>query len=183
MSEIADRYETIAGGFGTRVAGIPADGWDAPSPCDEWRARDIVVHVINVHHQTLAGLDGSEPTKVGADDDLPPQWRTATTAVRDALRDPERATQVISGGPFGEQPFEMLVGRLVCADTLVHTWDLARSTGQDERLDPDAVSKAADFLLPLDDAIRRPGAFAARIDPAPGADAQTKLLNFAGRAV
>ena len=35
-------------------------------------------------------------------------------------------------GMFGEQTFESLVGRLVCSDTLIHTWDLARATGQVE---------------------------------------------------
>jgi uncharacterized protein (TIGR03086 family) len=182
VSEIADRYQTIADGFGDRVAGIPADGWRAPSPCEEWQARDIVAHVVNVHRRALAGLDGSDPPQVAVDDDLPAAWTAATSGVRDALRDPERATRVIRGGPFGEQPFEALVGRLVCADTLVHTWDLARSTGQDERLDPDAVAHAAAFLLPLDDAIRRPGAFSPKIEPTPDADAQTRFLNFAGRA-
>ena len=183
MSEIADRYETVAEAFGDRVAGIPADGWRTPSPCDEWEARDIVVHVVNVHRQALAGLDGSDPRLVDVDDDLAPAWTEATASVRNALGDRDRATRVITGGPFGEQPFETLVSRLVCADTLVHTWDLARATGQDERLDPDAVARASDFLVPLDDNLRRPGAFAAKIEPPAGADAQTKLLNFAGRAV
>ena len=183
MSEIADRYETVAEAFGDRVAGIPADGWRTPSPCDEWEARDIVVHVVNVHRQALAGLDGSDPRLVDVDDDLAPAWTEATASVRNALGDRDRATRVITGGPFGEQPFETLVSRLVCADTLVHTWDLARATGQDERLDADAVARASDFLVPLDDNLRRPGAFAAKIEPPAGADAQTKLLNFAGRAV
>ena len=183
MSEISDRYETIADGFTARVAGIPPDRWTASSPCSEWQARDVVTHVIDVHHRVLAGLEGSPASEVRAEDELPPLWTTATAAVRDALHDPDRAARVISGGPFGEQPFESLVGRLVCADTLVHTWDLARSTGQDERLDPAGVAQAAEFLVPLDDALRRPGGFAAKIEPLPDADAQTRLLNFAGRAV
>ena len=78
-------------------------------------------------------------------------------------------------------PFESLVGRLLCADTLIHTWDLARTTGLDESLDPEAIAKASEFLTPIDDAIRRPGGFEPKIDPSPDADAQTKLLNFAGR--
>ncbi|HEV2310999.1 MAG TPA: TIGR03086 family metal-binding protein [Acidimicrobiia bacterium] len=183
MSEIADRYETIADGFGDRVAGIDAGGWAASSPCDEWQAQDVVVHVINVHRQVLAGLDGSQPSLISVDDDLAPAWADATASVRGALHDPDRAGHVVSGGPFGEQPFESLVGRVVCADTLVHTWDLARATGQDERLDPAAVEKAAEFLVPLDDNMRRPGGFAAKVEPAAGADAQTRLLNFSGRAV
>ena len=112
MSEISDRYETIADGFTARVAGIPPDRWTASSPCSEWQARDVVTHVIDVHHRVLAGLEGSPASEVRAEDELPPLWTTATAAVRDALHDPDRAARVISGGPFGEQPFESLVGRL-----------------------------------------------------------------------
>jgi hypothetical protein len=98
-----------------------------------------------------------------------------------ALDDEARASKLMTG-MFGEQTFESLVGRLVCSDTLIHTWDLARATGQVETLDPGAVSKARESLTPLDDAIRRPGGFGARITPSPGADAQTQFLNFCGRA-
>ncbi|MCP9972699.1 maleylpyruvate isomerase N-terminal domain-containing protein [Actinomadura madurae] len=27
------------------VAGVPRDGWDAPSPCEGWTARDVAGHV------------------------------------------------------------------------------------------------------------------------------------------
>lgn len=84
-------------------------------------------------------------------------------------------------GAFREQPFSSLVG-LLCADTLIHTWDLARATGQDERLDAAAVADALGFLTPIDDAIRRPGGFGSKIEPPPGADEQTTFINFAGRA-
>ena len=84
---------------------------------------------------------------------------------------------------FGEQSFESVVSRLLCSDTLFHTWDLARATGQDEELDQDAVAKSLEFLTPMDEAIRRPGGFAPKIDPAAGVDLQTRWLNFGGRAV
>ena len=84
-------------------------------------------------------------------------------------------------GVFGEQPFESLVGRLLCTDTLIHTWDLARATGQDDRLDERAVEKALEFLTPIDEAIRRPGGFAPKLSPPPGADVQARLIAFAGR--
>jgi len=64
----------------------------------------------------------------------------------------------------------------------VHTWDLARATGQSEQLDPNAVARAAEFLSPLDEKLRRPGGFAAKIAPVEGADEQTAFLNFCGRA-
>ena len=72
---------------------------------------------------------------------------------------------------------------LGCFDTLVHTWDLARAIGQDERLDADAVTFSFDALRPNDEAIRGPGSYGPRLDPPPGADEQTRFLAFLGRRV
>jgi uncharacterized protein (TIGR03086 family) len=182
MSEIAERYATIADGFEARLAGVASDQWASPSPCTDWTARDVVAHVIRTNRQVRCSLDGSEAEEVAADGDLAGQWQAARDAVAAALADPAQASATV-GGMFGEQPFESLVGRLLCADTLVHTWDLARATGQDEKLDLGAVSRAGEFLTPIDEAIRRPGGFAPKIIPGPDADAQTSFLNFCGRAV
>ncbi|MQA13829.1 MAG: TIGR03086 family protein [Pseudonocardiaceae bacterium] len=181
MTEVAQRYATVADAFGARISGIAPDGWHAPTPCSEWTARDLVAHVIGTQRRMIATLDGTEPAEVDPGDDLPRLWRAASDAVADALTDEHRAATVVSG-MFGEQPFESLVGRLACADTLIHTWDLARATGQDERLDPYAVAKAMEFLAPIDEGMRRPGGFTAKIEPPADADEQTKLLNFCGRA-
>ncbi len=181
MSEVSDRYATIAGGFGARVTGVPPDKWSSPSPCTEWTAVDVVAHVVNVHRRVLASLDGSEPDVAGPGDDLPARWSEATASMAEALTDADRASTVV-GGMFGDQPFESVVGRLLCTDTLLHTWDLARASGQDDHLDARAVAKALEFLGPIDEAIRRPGGFAPKIEPAEDADEQTRLLNFAGRA-
>ncbi|HEY6425268.1 MAG TPA: TIGR03086 family metal-binding protein [Pseudonocardiaceae bacterium] len=183
MSEVSERYTTIADGLTARIEGVTPDRWLAPTPCSEWTARDLVVHVVGTHRRVMATLDGTEPVDVDPDDDLPKQWLVASGEVREALSDEARASKIVKArGGGSEQSFESLVGRLLCADTLLHTWDLARATGQDERLDPAAVSKSMEFLVPLDEAIRRPGGFAAKIAPTPDADEQTRLLNFCGRA-
>ena len=103
-------------------------------------------------------------------------------AIAEAVGDGSLATAMV-GGMFGEQSFESLVGRLVCTDLLVHTWDLARAAGQDEALDPGAVSRAQEFRVAVDDAIRVPGGFAPAVTPSSDADDQTRFLNFCGRAV
>lgn len=135
---------------------------------------------MHVHRRVLAALDGSDAREPGVDDDLLLAFVEVSEAVSAGLVDPARATRTVAG-IFGEQQFEELVGRLLCADTLVHTWDLARATAQDDRLDADAVTKALEFLTPIDDAIRRPGGFGPKLVPPPEADVQTKLLAFTGR--
>lgn len=182
MSEVSERYGAIADGFGLRLRGMDPAGWSRSSPCTDWTAADVVDHVVGVHRMILASLSGEAPAPLEDGDDRREAWSEATSRVRAALDDPEQAQRTVSGGPFGEQPFESLVGRVLCADTLIHTWDLARATGQDEGLDAGAVEAAMAFLGPIDEAIRRPGGFGPKIDPGPDADAQTRLLNFAGRA-
>jgi uncharacterized protein (TIGR03086 family) len=181
MSEVAKRYGAVAEGFTGRVEGVGSDSWSIPTPCSEWTVADLVAHVTMTHRRVLGTLEGTDPIDIGPDADLASQWLVATEAITEALGD-EARTSTLMTGMFGEQTFESLVGRLVCSDTLIHTWDLARATGQDETLDPGAVSKALESLTPLDDAIRRPGGFGAKIVSAPGADAQTQFLNFCGRA-
>ena len=76
-----------------------------------------------------------------------------------------------------------IIGRFICNDMLVHTWDLARVVGGDESLNQDAVAAAFSGLKPLDAMIRMPGVFAAKVEPPAGADLQTEFLCFLGRAV
>jgi uncharacterized protein (TIGR03086 family) len=182
MSEVADRYGRISTGFTARVVNVSPGQWVDRTPCPDWAVRDLVAHVIGTQRAVLTRVSGHEQAEVDRDGDLLAQWREASNAIAGALGDPTCAA-VIVGGMFGEQPFEALVGRLVCTDLLVHTWDLARATGQDDALDPEALTKAEEFLSVIDEAIRAPGGFAEKIAPSPDADDQTRFLNFCGRTV
>ena len=182
MSEVSDRYGRVAARFTALVEGCPPERWSAPSPCEGWTARDVAAHTVDVQRRVAAGVDGSTAAPLGPDEDVAPAWRAATAAVQAALADATIAGATAKG-PFGEQPFEQLVGRLGCADALVHTWDFARATGQDERLDAEAVAAAGAFLTPMGDRLRGAGAFAPALPPPDGADAQTALLCFLGRRV
>jgi uncharacterized protein (TIGR03086 family) len=180
VTEIADRYGRIAAGFSRRLAGVGAAQWSAATPCTDWTVRDLVGHVVRTTNAVYGNLDGTTAPDVDAEDDLAGQWQRAHVAVSDALADRARAETVVRG-MFGEQPFESLVSRLLCADTLVHTWDLARATAQDEVLDSEGTRRALEFLTTIDDAIRRPGGFGPKLTPAADADDQTRFLNFCGR--
>ena len=66
-------------------------------------------------------------------------------------------------------------------DVLVHTWDLARATGQDETLDPEEVVAMLSGIEVHDAALRVGGQYGPRVEAAPDADPQTQLLAFLGR--
>jgi uncharacterized protein (TIGR03086 family) len=180
--EVATRYTIIATGFDARVDGCRDDDWRVSTPCPDWTAHQVLEHVVDVHRRTLALLDDTDTRRRASGDDAIAEWKDATTRLQATLRDPERAERVVTT-PYGEMPLEDLVSRLVCSDTLVHTWDLARATGQDERLDPHAVEVAWTWMEPAGDRLRASGAFGPAVTPPPDADTQTRLLCFLGRAV
>jgi len=183
VSEVSERYTRIADGFSARLAGIGGDAaWSAPTPCAEWTVRDLVGHVVSVHRHVVAGLDASVPPAPATDADLVGAWSAATADIQAALADPARASVPVSGR-FAPMPLAELIGRLLCSDTLVHTWDLARATTQPEALDPAGVTYAFTMLQPADEAIRGPGSFGPKIEPPVGADEQTRFLCFLGRHV
>jgi uncharacterized protein (TIGR03086 family) len=182
MSDVLERYRLLADGFGARVNAVPERAWDNPSPCPEWKARDIVAHVAGNARRVSAEANGQEPPGPIADEDPVAAWAQARAMLEAVLADPDRSSVNVAS-PMGPMPVETLVGRFLCTDMLVHTWDLARATGLDEHIDAEAAAAAYKGLAPMDAMIRRPGLFGPKVDCPEGADAQTQLLTFLGRRV
>jgi uncharacterized protein (TIGR03086 family) len=179
MSEVADRYRRLSSQFTDTVAGVPADRWDARTPCEEWTAKDLVQHVVGTHAMFLGFIDEQLDAPPASDDPMK-AWTVARDAVQAALDDPERAGREFTG-MMGETTFEAGVDRFICFDQVVHRWDLARATGQDERMDDAEVERLTKQLPSFGDQMRGPGAFGPEVDAPAGADAQDKLLAYLGR--
>ena len=181
MSESADRYRRIADGFTARVEAVPEDAWDRPAPCEGWVARDVVGHLVEWvpgYFQAFAGIDlGAMPS---VDTDPAGAWAALDLALRTQLDDPVIATQEFDSPP-GRMTVEAAIDALCAGDLLVHTWDVARATGLDERLDPDEVHRALEGMLPMDEALRSSGHYGPRVPVPDDADEQTKLIAFTGR--
>jgi uncharacterized protein (TIGR03086 family) len=180
VSEDTDRFELVAAGFDQRVQAVAAGKWEAQSPCEEWKARDVVAHVVSNYRSTAAQATGRESNAMGADEDPVQAWTDAYEHMQVLLKDPETLAKTVKG-PAGPTPFEQMLGSLMAMDTHIHTWDLARAVGGDERLDPDVVHFARGMLEPIDAMIRQPGVFGPKLEPPAGADEQTQLLYFLGR--
>jgi uncharacterized protein (TIGR03086 family) len=176
--EVIERYTKLADQFGARVEATPDDAWDKPAPCEGWKARDVLTHVTDSQRNLTAALTGSEPGP--AADDPKSLWRETYAAFKDAINQPGALDKNVPG-PFGEMPAQMVIGRFLATDALVHTWDLARAVGGDERIDADAVTQAYSGLKPMDAMIRQPGVFGPKVDSAADADEQEQFLNFLGR--
>jgi uncharacterized protein (TIGR03086 family) len=180
-SENADRYRRISGAFTARVEAVPAAAWDAPAPPEGWVARDVVRHLVEwiPGFFTGSGLDLPDGSSL-VDDDPAAAWRQLDHALQAALDDPA----------VSEHQFEMrgdmlrigdAVDQFCTGDVLVHTWDLARATGQDETLDAEEVHRQYEGMLPYDEALRASGHFGPAVPVPDDADEQTKLIAFLGR--
>ena len=55
----------------------------------------------------------------------------------------------------------------------MHTWDLARATGQDDTLDPERCAEMLAGMEPIEDVMRGSGQYGARVDVPADADVQT----------
>ena len=180
MSEISDRYARLASAFAEKIAAVPDDSWDNPSPCEGWTARDVVGHVISTQGMFL-GFVGRELGDIpSADHDPLGAWRAASAVVHADLENPERAATEFTGFT-GTSTFEAAVNRFLCFDLVVHNWDLSRATGQDERIDAEDIERVRQQAEEFGDAMRAPQAFGSAIEPPEGADSQQKLLAFLGR--
>jgi uncharacterized protein (TIGR03086 family) len=179
MSEISERYARLADEFAATIAGVPPDRWSAPSPCEGWTARDVVRHVVETPDIFLR-LVGREMPDVGSVDDPAAAFDASRKIVQADLEDPERAN-VTFEGMFGTMTFAESIDRFISFDLVVHRWDLAHATGQDETIDPDDVRRARDATAGFGDALRSDGVCGPALDPPAGADEQTKLLAFLGR--
>lgn len=190
MTEIAARFQKVAAGFTARVEAVPADAWERPAPCEGWVARDVVRHLVDwlPGPGFLLGSFGVETGPIpSVETDAVAAWRVVRDAIQRALEDPAIATRVEDCGPPGRLSLEAAVDMTCTPDVLIHTWDLARAAGLDERLDPDEVRHQLAGLeaLPpdVDEAMRRSGHYGPRVAVADDADEQTRLLAFMGRRV
>jgi uncharacterized protein (TIGR03086 family) len=183
MSEISDRYRRLSSAMADRIAAVPDDAWSNPTPCEDWTARDLVRHLVDTPAMVFGFVDRPAPSGgPSVDDDPAGAFDHVREAVQSSLDDPEVAT-LSYDGMFGPSTFEQGVGQFLCTDLVIHGWDLARATGQDERLDPDDVHAIFEAMQPMDEQMRGPGAFGPKVEPPPGADEQTQLLCFLGRQV
>jgi uncharacterized protein (TIGR03086 family) len=182
MSEISDRYERVAAVFTARVQAVPPDSWDNPTPCDGWVARDVVRHLVEwVPGFCTAFYEVDLGTIPSVDDDPVAAWVALDRGLSQALTD-EAVAGTERDTPMGRKRFDDALDMVCTGDVLVHTWDLARATGQDDRLDPQVVHDMVGGMEAMDvDAMRSSGHFGPRVEVPEDAGEQDRLLAFMGR--
>jgi uncharacterized protein (TIGR03086 family) len=176
----AERHRQISAGFTDRVRATTS--WDAPAPVAGWTARDVVGHLIEWLPGFLsAGSDVELPSGPTVQDDPVAAWQVHCDGVQALLDDPQTASLMLVNRHIGEVPVDQAIDRFYSSDVFMHTWDLARATGQDDRLDADFCAALLSGMEPMEDVIRSSGQYGARVPTPQNADAQTRMLGFIGR--
>ena len=176
----AERHRQVAGLFTDRVRGTRS--WDAPSPVAGWAARDVVRHLTEWFPALLSSGAGIElPAGPSVDENPVSAWQVYCDGVQAVLDDPETAHRELTNPHIGTMPVETAIDQIYTPDVFMHTWDLSRATGQDDRLDPDFCAQLLVHMEQMEDVLRSSGQFGARVEVPDSADAQTKLIGFIGR--
>lgn len=178
----ADEHRTVAARFTRLVRGVPPEGWDAPAPVEGWVARDVIGHLLEWFPGFLESggdvrLEGGPPV----DEDPLAAWTAHCDQVQALLDDPASANRVFHSRQLGDMTLAQAVDRVYTTDVFLHSWDLARATGQDETLDPERCARLLENMQPFDELMRSSGQFGPKVEVPADADVQTRLLGFIGR--
>jgi len=182
--ELDELYRRTVEGWAARVAAVPADRWDAPTPCTDWTVRDLVNHVVGEDLWTGPLMRGATIAEVGDrfDGDLlgddpvggaSAAAQEAAAVVAETL--PAHGTVHLS---YGVEKADEYIHQLA-ADHLVHGWDLAAGTGQDRTLDTELVAAVAAWFADREEMSRAGGVIGPR--GALTGDPQADLLAGFGR--
>jgi uncharacterized protein (TIGR03086 family) len=179
-SDPAERHRSIAGTFSERARQVT--DWDAPSPVPQWATRDVVRHLVEWFPGFLENGAGiSLPAVPDPDDDPVGSWQAHSDAVQAVLDDPATQGKVLSNRHVGDVPLPEAIDRFYTSDVFMHTWDLARSAGLDDRLDPETCAELLAGMEPLADMLAASGQYGPRVPVSEDSDDQTKLLGLIGR--
>ena len=181
MSDSLRTYTKALYGFDATVTRAAADAWSNASPCEGWTAADVLAHNIGMNKMITGFTQGVNSR--GPSHDLPTdpvgEWRASLSELLTAL-DSKGALQAVAKTPWGEMPVDRFLG-FAWVDPVVHTWDLAKATGQAPVLDGELAARGAAQLEKAGDSIRGEHTFGAAVDCGDDASAADRLAAVAGR--
>jgi len=190
VSAIAGRYRRRADAFEAKVAAVRGEQWSNQSPCVAWNARDVVDHIVSMHGYMLPADLRRGPAPSVQDDPLG-AFQAVRAEVESVLDDPDLAGSECAT-PAGRMTVARQIDEVVSDDLVLHGWDLARATGQNDTMDPEDVAR----LWRITNAIpaelmqqyRTPGAFGPgvevygpEVEVPEDAPLQDRLLGLIGR--
>ncbi|RYC12550.1 TIGR03086 family metal-binding protein [Nocardioides zhouii] len=173
----AARHQAVAGEF-SRLVEQTSD-WAAPAPVDGWTARDVVDHLVSWFGGFLSAGGVDLPAGSSAADDPVAAWHHHADAVQ-ALVD-KRGDESFTHPYIGPGQLATTVDRFYTSDVFMHSWDLARATGQEARLDEDFAGQLLAGMQPIEAMLRDSGQYGPAVPVSDDAPVVERLLAFVGR--
>lgn len=121
---------------GDVLAAIHRNKLSDPTPCGDWNVSKLIAHVVNAPRNFVAMTKGEEPDWSAAPE-LPSDWAGEfRSAADDLLHVWHQGGESVSPATVDWQT----------AEFAIHTWDLARATGQSTDLDPNVGDRALGLM-------------------------------------
>lgn len=176
--DTAERFRVVAADFTEQTRSVD---WDAQTPCEEWRARDIVGHLISWFGPALEDVGITVDLAEDKHSDPAAAWSEFAELVQEALADENKTDTLVKRGPVPGQSLEMNAKGFFIPDVFMHTWDLARSQGRDIELDADFAEKNLGGLRSLGEQLQARGGFGPPQEVSPNASETLRLMAYVGR--
>ncbi len=182
MSVNSRNYTKALYGFDAVVQRVPADRWDADSPCEGWCARDVVAHaagVIDAVAKMARTGQVAMPETPEVGDDPVGVWNASLSNLLEALDQPGTINRVGQYW-FGESPIDDVLA-FTTWDPLGHSWDLATAVGLDAHASEDVAEAAIAVISANADALRGMKLMGDAVDVPADASAMDRFLGLTGR--
>jgi uncharacterized protein (TIGR03086 family) len=175
-------------GFLLRLRQVTPDQWDDATPCGDWGVRDLAQHVLGGSQMAIVLADGGtredaiEAIAAPLDETDPVAAIEAVFAAEAEAFGRAEVLERVLPHPAADLPGADVLGFRI-TDRAVHTWDLARATGQDESLDPDVLRVVWAGVEPMVPMLASLGIFGdgPSGDLSEGSDTQARVLDALGR--
>jgi uncharacterized protein (TIGR03086 family) len=134
------------------IAAIGPDQLDNPTPCTEYDVRGLLGHIVSVLPRIGAMGRGLDPMSINveaggvavADDAWVATWQAAAADAQTAWADDAALTRTVVLPWATDTGAAALLG--YASEITVHTWDLARATGQTPAWNDATVGRALDLM-------------------------------------
>jgi uncharacterized protein (TIGR03086 family) len=171
---LIDLYDRASSWAREKVSGA-TEKLDARTPCDDWDVRTLLNHILETQRYFLNSARGEQAS--------PPSPTPPATLSDDPVEDFEAVRRDMLGAYAEPGAIEKSGPALGVAfsDLLVHSWDVARATGQNETM-PDGLAAAAYEMVHgkfTDE--QRKGIFKPEVPISDDASPQDRLLAYTGR--
>lgn len=180
MTSTAEQYEAALRPLTAVIDGVPQVGWDAPSPCEGWTARDVVRHLIETQREVLLGHGVDLGIAPDLEADPAGAWGDHSTRVLEALRD-ESLVGRSYDGHFGPTTVGATLEQFYVWDMYVHRWDVAGSAGLEAGLSDEELDRIEQGTERFGEALYMEGICRPGVHAPANADRATRVLARLGR--